>query len=174
MPANYDEIYHSGPHALGEPSKYFTEFFKKYPKPAARVLDMGCGQGRDALFIARRGHHVAGVDTSPVGIKDMCAEAEKDGLNVRGIVADVASWQPDQTYDVILFDRTLHMLNAADRLKTMRISINALAPMGHILISDEKPNLPAVRQLIMGSARNFNETFSDNSRLFVQCDGEAA
>lgn len=167
MPNKYDEIYQSGAHVLGDPSSHFTKFFETYTKPAAQVLDMGCGQGRDALFIARLGHSVTGVDISAIGIKDMCDEAEKEGLDVRGIVADVVTWQPGQHFDVILFDRTLHMLKATDQLKTLRNAIAALAPQGSILISDEKPNLPAMRHEIFGGSQGFREVFSDTSRLFV-------
>jgi len=52
----------------GQPFPEFVQFFVDFDQVNASVLDLGCGQGRDALFIARMGHDVLGVDLSPTGI----------------------------------------------------------------------------------------------------------
>ena len=130
MPYNYDKLYGEMPDALGPPSDVFVKFFDSYPKQAARVLDIGCGQGRDALFIARRGHRVVGVDLSPNGIAAMLASAEKDNLPVEGIVADIADFTPDGVFDVIVIDRTLHMLSSADRQRVLSELLNHVQVFG--------------------------------------------
>ena len=71
---------------------------------------MGCGQGRDTLFIARKGHTVLGVDTSQIGIAQMLEDADKESLSVEGIVADVLDFEPFLEYDVAVIDRFLTML----------------------------------------------------------------
>ncbi|MFT6074064.1 MAG: 2-polyprenyl-3-methyl-5-hydroxy-6-metoxy-1,4-benzoquinol methylase [Yoonia sp.] len=67
MAYNYDTLYATMPNALGEPTTVFAEFFDTYEHANTRVLDVGCGQGRDALLTARHGHNVVGVDLSPSG-----------------------------------------------------------------------------------------------------------
>ena len=46
----------------------------------------GYVQGRDALFIARKGHSVLGVDTAQTGIEQMLEEAESEKLAVDGVM----------------------------------------------------------------------------------------
>ncbi len=71
---------------------------------------MGCGQGRDALFIARKGHTLLGVDSAHTSIKQMLKLAVRENLNVNGIVADIIDFEADDVYDVVLIDRVLHIL----------------------------------------------------------------
>jgi cyclopropane fatty-acyl-phospholipid synthase-like methyltransferase len=52
-------------------------------------LDVGCGQGRDALFIAIKGHRVVGMDISANGIRDLKDVASRENLPIEGIVADI-------------------------------------------------------------------------------------
>ena len=53
------------------------------------------------LYIARKGHYVLGVDASQTGISQMPEEADRDNLNVDGVVADIVDYE--LTSDTILF-----------------------------------------------------------------------
>ena len=75
MSTNYEKLYQVERQALGEPTKAFVSFFKSLTPNTLTVLDAGCGQGRDALFIARLGHQVTGIDISPTGIKQLLEDA---------------------------------------------------------------------------------------------------
>ena len=70
--------------------------------PGSRILDVGCGTGRHAIELARRGFEVTGVDIS----EGMLAEAEKAssaaGVAVRLIQCDATMFVPDQLYDAAL------------------------------------------------------------------------
>ncbi len=61
---NYEKEYQNSRNVCGEPFPEIVEFFENYDDECATVLDSGCAQGRDALFIARKGHSVLGVDTA--------------------------------------------------------------------------------------------------------------
>lgn len=148
MPTDYDKVYLEKRHALGEPTQEFVAFFAQYEKQNARVLDIGCGQGRDALFIARRGHHVTGVDLSTAGIAQLLEDARSEGLMIEGVVADLSAYEPGEQYDVIVIDRTLHMLDAAVRLQLLARLCRAVRSGGYLLIADEKSNLPAMKALL--------------------------
>lgn len=144
MPTDYDKVYQEKRHALGKPTKEFVAFFDAYDKPNADVLDIGCGQGRDALHIARRGHHVVGVDLSPTGIMQLLEDAQAEGLHIEGIVADLREYQPAGMFDVVVIDRTLHMLNAEAKLQVLERIGPIVRVDGFILIADEKSNLPTI------------------------------
>lgn len=89
MATDYEKFYRENRHGLGEPTKEFVDFFKEYDQASANVLDIGCGQGRDALFIARLGHIVTAIDLSPTGICDLQKEAELEGLAIVAEVCDI-------------------------------------------------------------------------------------
>jgi len=145
---NRGALYATTPNALGAPTKVFVDFFDIYDQPNARVLDVGSGQGRDALFIARRGHTVVGVDLSPSGVQDMIDTAATEGLSVEGIVADIASFSPEGVFDIIVIDRTLHMLDKEPRLATLIGLLDCVTIDGWVLIEDERANIAGIKTVI--------------------------
>ncbi len=74
---DYEKEYQKNVDACGLPFAEFVAFFDTI-KGKLKVLDLGCGQGRDALMIARKGHEVLGVDVSPTGIKQMLEKARDE------------------------------------------------------------------------------------------------
>lgn len=137
MSTDYDALFRTTPDALGPPTPELVRAFERHLAPAARVLDLGCGQGRDALFLARLGHDVVAVDAAPHGIAALKQAAARDGLPVEPIVADITTYAPSGRFDLLLFDRILHMLSEADRHRVLRRLVPLLAPGGLVLIADE-------------------------------------
>lgn len=148
MATDYEKFYQGGCHALGEPTKEFVDFFRSYKKEGASILDLGCGQGRDALFIARLGHRVVGVDIAKTGIRDLLDDAKKENLNVEGVVSDLRTYQSAEMFDIVLIDRTLHMLSKTDRLGVLTKTLTHVKKDGSLLIADEPSNLPDFKQAL--------------------------
>ncbi len=68
-----------------------------------KALDIGMGQGRNALFLAALGWEVTGFDISEVGVKQAQAEAHKRGLKIDARVADVDKFDyGKQRWDLVL------------------------------------------------------------------------
>lgn len=168
MAYDYDKLYRDTPDALGAPSPAFTAFFEELGTQAQDVLDAGCGQGRDALFIARLGHRVTGIDISPHGIRDMRAAAQRENLDVTGIAADLTTWAPDKDYGVLLFDRTLHMLAAPQRRELLTRCLPHVRPGGWVLISDERRNLEDFRQIFAEQPGSWRTAKDSRGLLFMQ------
>lgn len=168
MPTDYDNIYQEKRHALGKPTDAFVQFFENYQKEAATVLDVGCGQGRDALFIARLGHRVLGVDISPTGIAQLLEDAAAENLQIAGVVADLNDYEPSGEFDVIVVDRTLHMLGVDARLSLLKRLLGVVADAGYILIADEKSNLPAMRDVLKDDNRSWHSVKDTQGFLFMQ------
>ena len=168
MGYDYDRLYGETPDALGPPTQVFVDFFANYDRQGARILDLGCGQGRDALFIARAGHDVDGVDISPNGIRDLDAAARREGLSIEGIVADIVDFTPDGQFDVILIDRTLHMLNREARNLILARLLDHVDDGGWLLIADEKSNIPDFEARIAEHAALWMTQYRDRGYLFAR------
>jgi 2-polyprenyl-3-methyl-5-hydroxy-6-metoxy-1,4-benzoquinol methylase len=102
----YDEYYRLE-NLFGQPYPEFVAFMKEW-EPKGTVLDVGCGQGRDALFLAKLGYTVTGIDVSKLGIEQMLANAAAQKLNLSGIVGDFHTYTFQQTYDVVVLNSILH------------------------------------------------------------------
>ena len=148
---DYEVEYQKNLAACGEPFKEFVEFFNSYPQQNAAVLDLGSGQGRDALMIAKMGHRVHGVDLSPTGVAQMLQQAKAAGLLVTGEAANIINFKPKRTFDIVILDRVLHMLSADDdKLAVLQTAVGALKPGGHVLVADTTKNLPMIERFFAG------------------------
>ena len=87
-----------------------------------RALDAGCGEGKNAVFLARLGANVDAVDVSPVAIENG-RRVWKQEEKVRWIVADIRYLKLPQKYDVVIAYGLLHCLT--DRTEVMA-TISAL------------------------------------------------
>jgi tellurite methyltransferase len=84
------------------PVKFLAENFDFIPE-ASTVLDMGMGEGRNAVFLASKGHKVTGVDISSVAIKKSQHLAREFGVKIKGVVASLEKYTiAPESYDVIL------------------------------------------------------------------------
>ena len=168
MAYNYDKLYGSTPHALGEPTQVFVEFFGRLDGTMLRVLDVGCGQGRDALFIARLGHSVVGVDLSPNGIRDLIETAHRENLPIEGIAADITTFTPEGEFDVLLIDRTLHMLPRKERLEVLERLIGHVVTGGWTLIADEGSNMEGFKGVFASHEAAWKISLEARGNLFLR------
>lgn len=168
MAFNYDKLYSETPDALGQPTQVLVDFFDQFERDDARVLDVGCGQGRDALFIAARGHRVVGVDISPNGIRDLMAAANRENLAVEGVVADITAYKPEGMFDVILVDRTLHMLSEETRLSVLEQLLDHVDVDGWVLIADEATNIGRFEAVVSSHRFEWKHELSKRGYLFVR------
>jgi len=80
--SEFDKIYTDAQNFFGkDPSPLLAAFHELIPRHV-RVLDIGVGQGRNALFLARRGYRVVGIDTSSVGVQAVRETADSEGLGI--------------------------------------------------------------------------------------------
>lgn len=73
-----------------------------------RALDLACGRGANALWLAQRGLTVEAWDFSPVALERLQAEARRLGLSIESQVRDVVAEPPaPERYDLILVSHFL-------------------------------------------------------------------
>ncbi len=85
-----------------EPAAFLVEVADRLP-PVAKVLDVGGGSGRNAIWLAQRGHQVTVVDISAEGLR-LSAEAARDaGVAITAIRGDLdAEPLPPGPWDVVV------------------------------------------------------------------------
>ena len=106
--------------------------------PPGRALDLAAGEGRNAIWLARRGWRVTAVDFSTVAV-DKGRRLAVD-LAVDWVVADATSWQPVGTYDLSLV--AYLQLASAERRAAVRTAFDALVPGGtFLLVAHDSSNL---------------------------------
>ena len=103
--------------------------------PPGRALDLACGEGRNAVWLAERGWLVLGVDFSDVAIDKAHELAAARGVAAATgwLVADLTAYQPEPgAYDlVILF---YLQVPTSERRAIVRKAAAALAPGGRFLL----------------------------------------
>lgn len=94
---------------MGGPSVEVYEIEQALPRNA-NVVDIGCGEGRNALFLALRGHKVTALELSPSAVKKLRSVAHQYSLNIEVIEGRIEDFVPDQTYDLALAHSSLHFV----------------------------------------------------------------
>lgn len=101
--------------------------------PPGRALDLASGQGRNAVWLAARGHDVTAIDLSPVAIAQAQRLAEEAGVDVAFFAADLLTWEPEpEAFDLVVLSY-LHLPEAA-RTAIHAKAIRALAPGGVVFV----------------------------------------
>jgi SAM-dependent methyltransferase len=83
-----------------------------------RALDVGCGSGRDAVYLAKHGWQVTGVDFAETGLKAAKQRAQEEGVEVRWVKGDVAELGRlglASGYDLLYDFGCIHLLPDAGR-----------------------------------------------------------
>ncbi len=115
-----------------------------------RVIDLGCGSGTNAVYLAGKGFDVTAVDVAPTALAIGRAKAEEAGVEVRWLLADVLNLPDLGTFDLI-FDRgcyhNVRYVDAAQFVESMR---QLMRPGSRALIvSCNRDGPPGVREQTM-------------------------
>src|SRR3989344_3915862 len=109
---DWDTLYKTEKDPFGaEPSLLVKNFLDQIPK-GQPVLDLGCGSGRNALYLAKEGFKVTCVDVSSEAINTLQLKAEEMGVKdkIKAIVQDVSEFNDRGKYGLIICYTTLHFL----------------------------------------------------------------
>ena len=101
--------------------------------PAGRALDLGCGEGADALWLAERGWTVTAVDISATALERARAEAERRGLAVDWRRQDLSDPLPKGPYDLVTAQFLQSPVPFA-RYDVLRRAAALVAPGGSLLV----------------------------------------
>lgn len=121
-----------------EPNAFIAQVVADFAPGTA--VDLACGEGRNALWLAQRGWQVTAVDFSTVAIETGRKRAVHLGLEVNWVAADVTDWVPPALVDLIVI--AYLQLPAAELASVISAWAGSLEPSGMlVLISHDADNI---------------------------------
>jgi len=79
-----------------------------FPDRPMKLLDIGCGEGRDAVFFAKNGFEVTAFDVAEAGLEKGRKLAEAHNVHVNFIQEDLRTFRTDEVFDVIYSSGVIH------------------------------------------------------------------
>lgn len=137
----YDQLYYDKDY--GTETDYLVALIKKYHANAHSLIDLGCGTGKHAKLLAKRGYEVIGVDSS----EEMISIAGKES-DLEFILDDILKFKLDKKLDVALsIFHVFSYLTENETLLTAFLNINKHLKENGIFIVDVW-HTPAVHRQI--------------------------
>jgi tellurite methyltransferase len=120
------------------PSVFARELVGLVPR-RGRILDLGCGEGRDSVYFAERGFTVTGVDTSPAGLEKADRLAAERGVRVEWLCRSMLDLPVMGRFDLVYSCGSIHHVPQEGRSRLFRRLKKLTRPAGvhaHIVFTD--------------------------------------
>lgn len=115
----FDEAYRgTPPWDIGRPQSAFVRLFEKGLLRESPALDVGCGTGENALFLAANGLDVTGIDAAPMAIEKAKGKARKRGIEAAFLVHDALELSTlGKTFSTVIDSGLFHVFGNRERVR---------------------------------------------------------
>jgi 2-polyprenyl-3-methyl-5-hydroxy-6-metoxy-1,4-benzoquinol methylase len=153
------------PWDIGRPQKEFIRLAED-GEINGRVLDVGCGTGENALYLAHLGFEVWGIDGAPSAIKKAKEKAKERGIKVNFLVGDALKLQSLQNkFDTVIDCGLFHVFTDEER-PIFDASLSSVLPPGGryfmLCFSEHEPGSHGPRRVTQSEIR---DTFSKGWKI---------
>ena len=141
-----------------KPHNLVIESIKHLPTNA-KVLDLGCGDGKDSFFLAKNNLEVTAVDISKTGIKKLQEFAKKEKLKITADVSNVKSYLQDcEKFDAIFAMNVLQFIDEKNIFNTIKEIQSRTKPNGLNVIASFVAETPKQKEMVLSKGRySFDE-----------------
>lgn len=171
---HWDDLYRSRPRVWsGRPNPQLVAEAAGL-KPGT-ALDLGCGEGADALWLAEQGWTVTAVDVSAVALEraGLHAASSPAGNRITWLQRDLDTWAPEEQFDLVSA-QFLHSTEAPWQ-RPHRVAAGAVRPGGTLLIVGHHPDgLPPWRSLSDGDGHSHGGDGHAGPGMFFTAEQAAA
>lgn len=156
QPAEWEYLYKTStaqqlPWELGGPDVCLVQLIEQKKIPAkATVLDIGCGLGSAAVYLAALGYRVTAIDLSPTAIEKAKQKSQHVGVTVSWLVGDAVTIKlPRQRFDLVYDRGCLQHLPREQWTPYRQQVVKALKPKGRyaVEVSQDQVSLDELRTL---------------------------
>ncbi|MFN8006655.1 MAG: class I SAM-dependent methyltransferase [Terriglobia bacterium] len=133
---SWDAVYRGGNHPgwdAGRPSGELQRVVEQGTVRTGRAIDLGCGSGTDAIYLASKGFDVTAIDIAPTALSQAKEKADKAGVRVRWLLADVLAAPNLGSYEFI-FDRGCYHEVRFDNSKAYVETVRKLSKAGTLFL----------------------------------------
>lgn len=124
------------PFFVNKPDENLVRYFDAGMVKPQKVLELGCGPGRNAIFLAEKGCSVDAVDVSEQSIDWAMERTKKCGIEVNYILEDIFMLQVEEaTYDLVYDSGCFHHIAPHRRLDYINLIKRALKPNGFFALT---------------------------------------
>lgn len=131
MQAFWNEKFQTRHFIYGDAPNAFVQESIDLLRPAKKVLCLGEGEGRNAIFLAGKGLDVEALDASDVALFKLRKRAKENNLLIKIRHTFLEYWQPDTRYDAVIC--TYLQLAKPDQKMLFEKALEALAPNGYFI-----------------------------------------
>ena len=119
-----------------QPNKFLDLVYKNF-KPQSHFLDLGCGQGQDALFMTKNNFNVTAIEKSEVAVKQIQKIIKENNLkNIEVINSNVLDFEIEKDkYDIINCRNILQFLPKDKALNLIKDIQDKIKANGYILLA---------------------------------------
>jgi SAM-dependent methyltransferase len=115
-------------------------YLEEAKKSGGRILELGCGSGRLTIPIAQNGIEIVGADLSRSMLETARAKAQRAGVEVHFLEADMRSFDITGKFSAVLIpgNSLLHLFTPGDLIECFRNVRRHLAPSGRLIFDISK------------------------------------
>ncbi|WP_367136068.1 class I SAM-dependent methyltransferase [Saccharothrix sp. HUAS TT1] len=141
----YEEVYRHGAISweTADPNDVLVSLLERNGIEPCRVIDLGCGEGRDSVYLADRGFEVLGVDVAHSALEKARQRARQRGVDATFIERDVTLLRgvPAESFDLAINMGCLHMIpDPVSRARHLSRVFEVLRPGGRFILAHCREN----------------------------------
>jgi SAM-dependent methyltransferase len=158
-----------------DPSNFGLECYEEFKRHGVKkILELGCGQGRDTIFFASNGLEVVAIDSSHVAIDALSKITKEKNLTIRPMIYDSSEGIPlnDSHFDAVYSHMFFNMRLTDDQVKYLFVEVNRVLKKGGLNLFSVRSDNDAIYRKGAEVEKNIYDINGFQIRFFTRSDIE--